>query len=83
VATLEEIRAKDASLSIPLYVGRAGTVVEKEGREAHSDLARALAEWLDSSRQLRRALATVLDNMDREWGWGRGLVFVRKAHTLF
>jgi len=62
-ASLEEIRAKDGNLSIPLYVApapvteqtRPGYVVGGEG-----GLDRALADWLESARQVRQSLATLL-----------------------
>ena len=63
VATLEDIRAKDGNLSIPLYVApatevrqdRAGYAVGGEG-----GLEKALTDWLDSSRQVRTALDALL-----------------------
>src|SRR5450756_2259396 len=57
MATLEEIRAKDGNLSIPLYVEPAPKVVHDEtaayGRDA---LPAALSAWIESSAQLRQAL---------------------------
>lgn len=55
VATLDEIRAKDGNLSIPLYVGAA---VARQERAAHESeaLPRALDTWLKSSTELRQSL---------------------------
>jgi type I restriction enzyme M protein len=59
VATLEEIRAKDGKLSIPLYVGPA---VANGGSDANPakanqpDLPTALNGWLQSSTALRAAV---------------------------
>ena len=51
VATLEEIRAKDANLSIPLYVAPAvDTVQEEPGQYGTGSLADALSAWLESSQ---------------------------------
>jgi len=63
VASLEDIRAKDGNLSIPLYVApapvaeqaRANYVVGQEG-----GLDGALTNWLESSRQVRTALDGLL-----------------------
>jgi|GEM_PF-2467095 len=67
VATLEDIRAKDGNLSIPLYVApatearqdRAGYAVGGEG-----GLEKALADWLESSGKVRQALTVLLANSD-------------------
>ena len=57
VATLEEIRAKDGNLSIPLYVTAVATEAQEEraGYEANG-LPAALQAWLESSQQVRTAL---------------------------
>jgi len=63
IATLEEIRAKDGNLSIPLYVAPAG----KGGSEAGSSspetskLPDALVVWMKSSGHVRRALSVILE----------------------
>ena len=61
VATLEEIRAKDGNLSIPLYVAPAAN----GGSEANpspddASLPEALAGWLESSRKVRDSLHTLI-----------------------
>jgi type I restriction enzyme M protein len=60
VATLEEIRAKDANLSIPLYVSN-GTSETEETDAAKSNLPDDLAAWLESSRQVHAALDSILE----------------------
>jgi type I restriction enzyme M protein len=59
VATLEEIRAKDGNLSIPLYVARAGngTTVKVE---AESDLAASFDRWLQSASAVVESLSNLL-----------------------
>ncbi|MHB8926569.1 MAG: N-6 DNA methylase [Bacillota bacterium] len=59
VGTLTEIRAKEGSLSIPLYVE---PVAESSSAEATETdlLAAALGEWLSSRMDLAEALAEVL-----------------------
>jgi len=62
VATLEEIRAKDANLSIPLYVAPAvDTVQEDPSRYGTGTLADALSAWLESSQQVRQALDALFE----------------------
>ena len=62
VANLEEIRAKDANLSIPLYVAPAvETVQEEPGRYGTGTLANALTAWLESSQQVRQALDALFE----------------------
>ena len=60
VATLEEIRAKDGNLSIPLYV--AGMAGEDQAGEEHNkpELAMALGNWLQSSHSVKLALRQIL-----------------------
>ena len=61
VATPEQIRGKDANLSIPLYVAPAVDAVQEEaGRYNDGSLAEALADWLESSQQVRQALDALL-----------------------
>jgi type I restriction enzyme M protein len=64
VATLDDIRAKDGNLSIPLYVApqamevrqdAAGYAVGSEG-----GLEKALANWLESSGKVRQSLTVLL-----------------------
>ena len=54
MATLEEIRAKDGNLSIPLYVAASASEAREEraGYEANG-LPAALQAWLESSQQVR------------------------------
>lgn len=60
VATLHEIRSKDSNLSIPLYVGPSPS--SPDGAEGQGpDLARALSDWLESSKRVRMALDDVFD----------------------
>jgi len=61
VATLEEIRAHDGNLSIPLYVAQpAGMVCEEPGRYGDASLPDALSAWLESSRSAQEALCVIL-----------------------
>ena len=63
VASLEDIRAKDGNLSIPLYVAPAN-VAEQDSAAykvgGTGGLEQALADWLDSSRKVRGALTALL-----------------------
>jgi hypothetical protein len=64
LATLEEIRAKDGNLSIPIRV----TPVSNNGSSTNPasgvnpDLAGALAGWLESSGHVRKSLDSLLSN---------------------
>ncbi len=61
VVPIEEIRAKEGNLSIPLYVGgetQAQTDVAAES--ARTALPEALLGWLESSAKLRAALSSLL-----------------------
>jgi type I restriction enzyme M protein len=61
VATLEEIRAKDGNLSIPLYVAPAGNGgLEISPGADTTSLPAALAGWLESSRNVRDSLHSLL-----------------------
>ncbi len=60
VATLDEIRAKDGNLSIPLYVASAGANGSPD-KNIQPDLAAALNAWLKSSGEVRQALRSLLD----------------------
>ncbi len=62
VATLEQIRAKDGNLSIPLYVvpvANGGATPNSETINTAS-LPTALAGWLESSRHVRDSLHTLI-----------------------
>jgi type I restriction enzyme M protein len=62
VATLEEIRAKDGNLSIPLYVAPAanGGSDANPATPGKPDLMAALNGWLASSAQVRTALGGLI-----------------------
>ncbi len=64
VATLDDIRAKDSNLSIPLYVAPAATEVRQDGASyavgGTDGLPAAITAWLDSSQQVRKALTELL-----------------------
>ncbi len=60
VATIEEIRAKDCNLSIPLYVESSNCDTVTDGGADKPDLSQALTCWLDSARQVRQALDALL-----------------------
>ncbi|GIK10577.1 MAG: DNA methyltransferase [Chloroflexota bacterium] len=59
-APLEDIRAKDANLSIPLYVAPAANGVRSDVGKNGGTLPAALSAWLTSAREVRAALATLL-----------------------
>lgn len=65
VATLEEIRAKDGNLSIPLYVPPQATEAREERAGYAAGLPGAISEWLASSAQVRAALQGLLDPKNR------------------
>jgi type I restriction enzyme M protein len=60
VATLEEIRAKDGNLSIPLYVAPATEKCGEQPTRNGNSLPTALSSWLQSSNAVRESLATLL-----------------------
>ncbi|KAF5038072.1 N-6 DNA Methylase [anaerobic digester metagenome] len=61
VATLPEIRASDGNLSIPLYVAQpAAMVCEEPAQYGEASLPDALSAWLESSRNARKTLYTIL-----------------------
>ncbi|HBA55329.1 MAG TPA: SAM-dependent DNA methyltransferase [Syntrophorhabdus aromaticivorans] len=61
VAAREEIRARDYNLSIPLYVTGSPPSVEAGETPVADQLTKALADWLESSRHLRRSLSAILE----------------------
>ncbi len=65
VASLEEIRAKDGNLSIPLYVAAATEAREERAGYAVDGLPGALSAWLASSAQVRLAIESLLDQKKR------------------
>lgn len=62
VATLEQIRAKDGSLSIPLYV-EAATMSGKLATNQATSLAGAINGWVESRGQVAGALAKILPKL--------------------
>ena len=62
VATLEEIRAKDGNLSIPLYVAPAANGVSDANSAAasHPGLSAALNGWLESAAKTRKSLQSLI-----------------------
>jgi type I restriction enzyme M protein len=62
VATLEEIRAKDGNLSIPLYVASGNGQPETKARSVGSILEDSLSAWLKSSCAVRESLSELLTN---------------------
>ncbi len=62
VGTMDEIRAQDFSLSIPLYVAPAGANGEKSAPE-HGALKSALDDWLKLQQEMVHALRQVLPDL--------------------
>lgn len=62
VGTVEQIRANDFNLSIPLYVPPAETNGRKSTPE-HEALKSALEEWLKSQREVGEALRQILPDL--------------------
>jgi type I restriction enzyme M protein len=62
VATLEEIRAKDGNLSIPLYVAPAANGASDANSAAASQpgLSAALNGWLESAAKTRKSLQSLI-----------------------
>ena len=60
VATLEEVRAKGANLSIPLHVALASEPGEGQSTCNENSLPAALNAWLQSSEATRESLAALL-----------------------
>ena len=59
-ATLEEIRAKDGNLSIPLYVASGNAQAETNAASVGSNLEDSLSAWLESSYAVRESLSGLL-----------------------
>src|SRR5262249_1381400 len=59
VVGLEEVRAKDGNLSIPLYVSARDSTGQLQ-ISANSSLPDLLSAWLSSATDVRAALATIL-----------------------
>ena len=61
VVPIEEVRAKEGNLSIPLYVsGETQAQTDAASETATMALPDALAAWLDSSRSVRKSLEALL-----------------------
>jgi hypothetical protein len=60
VVTLEEIRAKDGNLSVPLYVAPAVADAKTTCQFEQSGLPAAVGGWLQSSAHVRAALDGLL-----------------------
>ena len=65
IAMLDEIRANDGNLSIPLYV-RKRVVREQAGEYAADGLRAAVAAWQESSKSLQVTLIALLDKLEKE-----------------
>jgi type I restriction enzyme M protein len=65
VATLEEVRAKDGNLSIPLYVTNGSSATEVRGGDSAScgtdHFTDAVKDWLERSSKVRKALNAILE----------------------
>ena len=61
VATLEEIRAKDGNLSIPLYIAPQAIVDPPPGGKSDASLETALGAWLESSNKLKVVMNELLE----------------------
>ena len=59
VAVLEDIRANDGNLSIPLYV-RGKAVSEERGEYATNGLREAVKAWEESSERLQKTISGLL-----------------------
>jgi len=63
VASIEEIRAKEGNLSIPLYVSGESSVVREEAADyGTNSLPSALSGWLESSAAVRQSLGALLSS---------------------
>jgi len=67
VAGLEEIRSKDANLSLPLYVRPGNGIGARNGRAGNSgDLAHAIAAWQENSRELRASMERLFETLETQ-----------------
>lgn len=64
VATLDEIRANDGNLSIPLYVRGKGVGDEKGDYSAVDGLKEAVRAWDESSEQLNQSVVGLLNRLE-------------------
>ncbi|PKN92918.1 MAG: SAM-dependent DNA methyltransferase [Chloroflexi bacterium HGW-Chloroflexi-6] len=68
VATLDEIRAKDGNLSIPLYVRGKGVSDEKGDYSAAGGLTEAVRAWEESSIEVSKTLENLLTELENQNG---------------
>lgn len=60
VVPIEEIRAKEGNLSIPLYVGSETSTVREDSAEYQANaLPEALSAWPESNRRVRSVIHRV------------------------
>lgn len=62
VVSLEEIRAREGNLSIPLYVAPPTMADSSSSEDGETSLSTVLAGWLESSGEVRRSLSELLAN---------------------
>lgn len=63
VVLLDEIRAKDGNLNIPLYIRK--TVANGNAAQNENSLAEAIAEWEQSSINLRGAMNELFTTLEQ------------------
>ena len=62
VVSVEDIRAKDGNLSLPLYVSSETATTKEDAAEYRTNgLPAALSAWLESSTAVRQSLQTLLE----------------------
>lgn len=64
VASLEEIRAKNGNLSIPLYLSPSAAHDPSNSGQRSEDLTMALQAWLESAASVRECIAVLLAKGD-------------------
>ena len=64
VATLEDIRAKDGNLSIPLYITTVAGETQINGDSVSSSLPDALSGWLESSNRVRASFGELFSPLE-------------------
>lgn len=64
VASLDDIRANDGNLSIPLYV-RGKAVGEARGEYAGNGLKEAVRAWEESSNRLQSSIGDLLERLEK------------------
>ncbi|MDQ3747674.1 MAG: type I restriction-modification system subunit M [Acidobacteriota bacterium] len=63
VVTLDEIRAKDGNLNIPLYIRK--TAVNGNAAQNENSLAEAIADWEQSSMNLRASMNELFTTLEQ------------------